>query len=144
MAAFAHRRKTRSVPHATGSTARREAGRMNRTEEAFAAILDAHPDVAIWRFEAIKLRLADSTFYEPDFFVIATDGRACFVEVKTRWGGKRHAGKAGWTEDGRVKVKVAAETFAEFDFYAAIAPDRHTPAWEFERFGSRREWAVFA
>lgn len=136
-------RKKGALPHARGVTARREAGRMNKTEAAFAAVLDAHPRVSAWKFEAIKLRLADATTYEPDFACIATDGRVCFVEVKTRWGGKRHAGKAGWTEDSRVKVKVAAEVFAEFDFYAAIAPDKRALAWEFERFGARAEEAVF-
>lgn len=143
MRAFQYRRKVNPAPHATGSTVRREAGRMNRTEEAFSAILDAHPRVALWRFEPVKLRLADATFYEPDFLVITEDGRVCFVEVKTRWGGKNHAGKAGWTEDSRVKVKVAAETFFEFDFYAAVAPSKRSLAWEFERLGARREEAVF-
>lgn len=142
--AFPHRKKTARVPHARAVTARREAGRMNKTETAFAAILDAHPRIAVWRFEAIKLRLADATFYEPDFACIAADGRVVFVEVKTRWGGKRHAGKAGWTEDSRVKVKAVAEIFAEFDFYAAIAPGKRDVAWEFERFGARTEEAVFS
>ena len=54
-----------------------------------------------WRFEAIKIRLADNTFYTPDFLVVVNDLRLELHEVKG----------AIVMDDAKVKLKVAAETF---------------------------------
>ena len=83
--------------------------RMNRTEAAWACELEAERkagSVAHYRFEAIKLRLADSTFYTPDYFVVLASGRVRVDEVK---GGFIR-------DDAAVKVKVAAEQYPEFEF----------------------------
>jgi hypothetical protein len=42
---------------------------MNREEAAFATRLATDPLVRFWAFEGVKLRLADRTFYTPDFLV---------------------------------------------------------------------------
>lgn len=74
---------------------------MNSTEAAYAELLEGQRlagDIASYAFESVKLRLADKTWYTPDFFVVYPDGAAEFVEVK-----------GFWRDDARVKFKVAAE-----------------------------------
>jgi hypothetical protein len=78
-------------------------GTRNRTEAAYEAHLEVRKqagEVAWFRFEGLKLRLADSTFYTPDFAVMLTSGALECHEVK-----------GFWTDDARVKVKVAAEMY---------------------------------
>jgi hypothetical protein len=78
-------------------------GKMNKTEEGY----DAHlwnlrrAGEVIWhKFEAVKLRLADNTFYTPDFAVLVADGVLEMHEVK-----------GFWEDDARVKIKVAADIY---------------------------------
>ena len=81
--------------------AKHEAGKMNKTERAFADILEARRltgEVLEWAFEPEKFRLADNTFYTPDFRVIFADEMVMFFEVKGHW-----------EDDARVKIKVCAE-----------------------------------
>ena len=75
-------------------------------------------DVEWWAFEKIKIRLADNTFYTPDFFVMRKGGA---LEV--------HEVKGGFvTEGGRLRVKFAAEIFpAQFYLCKKIGK-----AWEVE------------
>ena len=50
---------------------------MNKTEALYDIRLDAlkhHGEILWYRFEGVKLRLADNTFYTPDFAVMAADG----------------------------------------------------------------------
>lgn len=82
---------------------RLKAGVMNRTEAAYAAHLERlrlAGEVLWYRFEGVKLRLADSTFFTPDFAVMAADGVMEMHEVK-----------GFWTDDARVKIKVAADQY---------------------------------
>jgi hypothetical protein len=77
-----------------------EAGRMNKTEAEYAGRLEIKKragEILDYRFEHLKIRLADKTFYTPDFVVYAPDGME-FHEVKGHW-----------EDDARVKIKVAAE-----------------------------------
>lgn len=94
-------RKARARP-------KRNHGQMNKTEARYLeqiikpALLCG--DYVSARFESIKLRLADRTFYTPDFQVITKDGEIEFHEVK-----------GGFIEDdAMVKFKVAAEQYPEF------------------------------
>src|SRR4051812_7389264 len=60
-------------------------GTLNKTEQAYADYLEQQRrlDVIAWfRFEGIKLRLADNTFYSPDFAVMGADGTLEMHEVK--------------------------------------------------------------
>lgn len=86
-------------------------GAMNKTEAAY----DAHlaglqmTGQILWRkFEGIKLRLADNTFYTPDFFVMDADRGLVVHEVK-----------GFMTDDAAVKIKVAAELYPIFRFFLA-------------------------
>lgn len=97
-------------------------GEMNKLEREYAARLEAlkaHGEIADYRFESVKLRLADRTFYTPDFMVLKPDGAFEMHEVK-----------GFWEDDARVKIKTAAELFP-FKF---IAARKGKGAWGFEEF----------
>ncbi len=87
---------------------RLKSGEMNKTEAAYAEVLEKRKqagEILWYRFEAVKLRLADSTFLSPDFFVMAANGELAVHEVK-----------GYMQDDARVKLKVAADAFP-FPFY---------------------------
>jgi hypothetical protein len=78
-------------------------GTMNKTEARYDAHLWTRFQAGeiLWhKFEAIKLRLADNTFYTCDFAVLAKD---CALEM--------HEVKGFWQDDARVKIKVAASLY---------------------------------
>lgn len=84
-------------------------GQMNKTEAAYdqhLANLKFIGDVAWYKFEGMKFRLADNTFYTPDFAVMLNDGRLQMHEVK-----------GFWQDDARAKIKIAAELYP-MDFIA--------------------------
>ena len=78
-------------------------GVMNKTEAAYAELLQGlklNGKIQDYKFECVKLKLADKTHYTPDFMVISADGEVEFHEVK-----------GFWRDDARVKIKVAAEIY---------------------------------
>lgn len=101
-------------------------GTMNKTEAAYERDLrDAQVigDVLWYRFEGLKLRLADNTFYTPDFAVMLSTG---VIEC--------HEVKGFWTDDARVKIKVAADQYP-FRFIAVKAlPKKAGGGWSREVF----------
>lgn len=91
---------------------RMKSGQMNRTEAAYATTL-----------EAATLKLADGCRYTPDFAVLRADG---IMEM--------HEVKGYWTDDARVKVKVAAEKFP-FVFKAVYKQAKKDGGgWRIEEF----------
>ena len=94
---------------------RLKSGQMNKSEAAYAAHLEhlkQRGDVLWYRFEGIKLRLADKTFLTPDFAVMKRDGQISLHDVK-----------GGYIfEDAKVKMKVAAEQYP-FEF-VVVKKDR--------------------
>lgn len=101
-----------SQRHAFLALGRLPVGAMNKTEAAYERDLrDAQTlgDILWYRFEGLKLRLADNTFYTPDFIVLASDGVLECHEVK-----------GFWADDARVKIKVAADQYP-FRFKAVKA-----------------------
>ena len=101
-------------------------GQMNKTEAKYASHLKMKQlvgEVLWWKFEGIKLRLADNTFYTPDFAVMAPDG---VIEL--------HEIKGHWQDDARVKIKVAADNYPfRFKAFKALAA-KHGGGWEEEAF----------
>lgn len=99
---------------------------MNKTEAAYASDLrdaQALGDILWHRFEGLKLRLADNTFYTPDFAVLASDSVMECHEVK-----------GFWRDDARAKIKIAAEQYP-FRFKAVKAlPKKAGGGWEVEVF----------
>lgn len=82
---------------------RLKTGEMNKTEAAY----DQHlwgrffaKEILWHKFEAVKLRLADNTFYTCDFAVMTSDLALEMHEVK-----------GYWQDDARVKIKVAASLY---------------------------------
>lgn len=109
-------------------------GGMNKTEARFKT---EHIDVRYLPdrrcdYASHKFRLADRTWYTPDF-VVWLDGGATVAhayEVKGSW-------KAPHQEDSRVKLKVAAELYPQFTFFAAV-PNRDTGGWDIEEIPCRQ------
>ena len=90
----------------------RQAARKGRTrlEERYAnhlKLLQIAGEIADFREQAFRLRLADGAFYKPDFLVILPDGLVEFHETK-----------GYWEEAARVRIKVAAELYPWFRFKA--------------------------
>lgn len=109
----------------TRALGRLKAGAMNKTEAAYGSLLEARRvagEVAWYLFEGLKFRLADNTFYTPDFAVMLSGGQL-----------EAHEVKGFWTDDARVKIKVAAERFP-VRFIAVKAPRRKGDDWAREVF----------
>jgi hypothetical protein len=105
---------------------RLKTGERNKTESAYEDVLRMrqHAGEILWyRFEGIKFRLADNTFYSPDFVVMLNSG-----EIEA------HEVKGFWTDDARVKIKVAAAQYP-FRFVAIKAKaKKNGGGWEMEEF----------
>lgn len=105
---------------------RLKTGEMNRTEARYAEYLGEqhHAGIIAWfKFEAVKLRLADNTFYSPDFAVMLLNGAIEMHEVK-----------GFWEDDARVKIKVAASLYP-FCFKAVMpVAQKRGGGWKVEEF----------
>ena len=103
------------------------AGVMNKTEEAYAAHLEQLKQAGqvLWyKFEGIKLRLANKTFYTVDFFVMPGSREL-----------EAHEVKGFWTDDARVKIKVAADMYPVFKFVAIKKASKSDGGgWSVEEF----------
>ncbi|MBS3048153.1 DUF1064 domain-containing protein [Enterobacter mori] len=104
---------------------RLKTGQMNKTEEAYAEHLKRITGTVIawYKFEGIKLRLADNTFYTPDFAVMLTTGEIELHEVK-----------GFWTDDARVKTKVAADQYPFRIIGVTVKPKNAGGGWNVEVF----------
>lgn len=97
-------------------------GTMNKTEQAYANELQLRVqagEVLWWKFEGVKLRLADNTFLTPDFFVMLADCTMEIVEIKGHW-----------QDDARAKTKIAASMYP-FRFRAL---KKVRGGWDVEEF----------
>lgn len=104
--------RIRSQPSRSAVKARgrkRPATGMNKTEARYEQHLQgmlSRGEIVWYRFEPIKLKLADRTFYTPDFAVMLPDGLIELHDVKGRKGDKFWA-----EEDAMVKIKAIAEMY---------------------------------
>lgn len=101
-------------------------GSMNGTEAKYAKLLEDRKiagEIAWYRYEGLKLRLADNTFYTPDFAVMLADGALECHEVK-----------GFWTDDARVKIKVAADQYPMRFIAVKVRAKKHGGGWEMEEF----------
>lgn len=92
--------------YASGRTATRDG--MNNLERRYAdnlRKLQLADEIHSFAFERHNLKLADKTYYKPDFEVMLPDGTIEFHEVK-----------GFMQEDANVKIKVAAGQFPQFVF----------------------------
>jgi hypothetical protein len=101
-------------------------GEMNNTEAAWADELERQRvarEIVWYKWHGIKLRLADNTFYEPDFLVLRTDGMLRVDEVK-----------GFWTDDARVKIKVAADMYPFIFTAVSKRAKKDGGGWKIEEF----------
>lgn len=107
---------------------RLKVGAMNKTEAAYAMTLElrkAAGEVAWYRFEGLKFRLADNTFYTPDFAVLLAGGAL-----------EAHEVKGHMMEDANVKIKVAADLYPIRFFIVRAKPKREGGGWKIEGVGN--------
>lgn len=89
--------------HRRFALGRLKTGERNKSEAAYEVHLEARRvagEIAWFKFEGVKLRLADNTFYTPDYAVMLSSGEMEMHEVK-----------GYWEDDARVKIKVASEMY---------------------------------
>jgi len=92
--------------NARGRTAVKDG--MNSLERRYAdhlLSLQLAGEILSFSFERHNLKLADRTYYKPDFEVMLTDGTIEFHEVK-----------GFMRDDANVKIKVAAQQFPQYVF----------------------------
>lgn len=100
---------------------RLKTGQMNKSEQAYAAYLGQLQAVGgiLWhKFEGMKFRLADNTFFSPDFAVMMPDGQIHIKEVK-----------GFMMDDANVKIKVAAEQYPFRFFIVRAKPKKDGGGW---------------
>lgn len=105
---------------------RLKTGQMNKTESEYAQHLEWRKragEIAWYRFEGMKFRLADNTFYMPDFSVMRSDGVLEMHEVK-----------GYWMDDAKVKIKVAAEQYPMAFVAVRKKAKKEGGGWEIEHF----------
>lgn len=105
---------------------RLKTGQMNKTEAAYdkhLALLQHAGEIQWRKFEGLKLRLADNTFYTPDFAVMAADGVMECHEVK-----------GVWMDDARAKIKIAADMYPFRFFGIKVKAKKAGGGWEVEAF----------
>jgi hypothetical protein len=97
---------------------RLKTGQMNKTEARYSRYLNVLLDVgdiAWFKFEGIKFRLANNCFYTPDFVIMRHNGELQCHEVKGH--------KAIFMDDAKVKIKTAAEMYP-VRFFVVYPPDK--------------------
>ncbi len=112
--------------HRMYALGRLKTGERNSTETAYENHLQTLKTlgrVHWYKFEGLKLRLADNTFYTPDYAVLAED---MVLEC--------HEVKGFWQDDARAKIKIAASLYP-FRFYAVKKKaKRDGGGWDVETF----------
>lgn len=102
-------------------------GQLNKTEaeyELFLKVQQQEKKIEWFKFEGMKFRLANNTFYTPDFAVMQPDRSFELHEVK-----------GFWTDDARVKIKVAAGLYPIFRFLAVQKQSKKAGGgWAVEEF----------
>lgn len=110
-------------------------GEMNGLERAYGerlALLKAGGEIHDFKFEAVKLRLADTTFYTADWAVWNNECVLELHECKAMTG----SGDVLMDPVSNVKIKVAAEQYPQFTFkVAARATKKNGWGWTIKEVG---------
>lgn len=106
---------------------RLKTGAKNKTEQRYEdeVLRPAYMagEIVWYRFEGLKLRLADNTFYTPDFAVMLANSQ---IEC--------HETKGFWRDDARQKIKIAADMYP-FRFIALkVKAKKDGGGWAIEEF----------
>lgn len=106
---------------------RLKTGQMNKTEQAYANELELAKiggSIQWYKFEGMKFRLADNTFYTPDFMVLTSGGYLEAHEVK--------GSMKIFQDDAKVKIKVAASMYPIKFITAVPISKRQGGGWDFQ------------
>jgi hypothetical protein len=101
---------------------RKRSGEMNKLEAAYAGHLQSQQisgDIEYFAYESVKFRLADRTWFTPDFLVMARDGAISFHETK-----------GFMRDDAAVKLKTAAEMYPFPFLLVRKIPNREGGGWQ--------------
>lgn len=116
-----------------GRGIRKVAGVMNKLEARYAAFLKEQEQlgyVAWWAYEPMKFKLADRTYWTPDFIIMRPDGA---IEVHDTKGTTSKAGvkKPFAEEHSKIKIKACADKFP-FRFFVAWL---NAGVWQLDEYG---------
>ena len=115
-----------NMKNKTYALGRLKAGQMNKTEQMYASHLEALKaagEVIWYKFEGMKFRLADNTFFTPDYVVMRSNGAL-----------EAHEVKGFWQDDARVKIKVAADMYPIKFIAVKVLPKNKGGGWATEEF----------
>jgi hypothetical protein len=111
---------------------------MNRLEskyEAYLRDLQRLGHVEWFAYEPLKLKLADKTYYTPDFIVMRPDGAIEVHDTKGTTSVQRESGarvkKPFIEEHSAIKIKACADKFP-FRFFAVWLLDG---VWQYSEYG---------
>lgn len=129
-----HEQQSRKESLRARGRVRKRSGEMNKTEAAFADKLRNEQLAGVtlwWAFGSIKFRLADNTWFTPDFAAMYRDGSLWLIDVK---GCSKKDGEytAFSEEDARVKIKVVAENYPMTFAVAYRLPNKAGGEWRIE------------
>lgn len=106
---------------------RHKRGEMNKTERAYADLLDQSPSVVFWAFETTTFLLAPDLRFTPDFKVQLDNGSIEYHEVKA----STKKGVRLIEDDAYAKIKMAAAQHPE-TFIIATKNPTAVGGWEYQ------------
>jgi hypothetical protein len=111
--------------YAKGNHRPRNQGMNNLEAEygQYLELLKSAGEIVWYKYEGIKFKLADKTFYTPDFAVMRSDD---VLEI--------HEVKGFWEDDARVKIKVANNQFPFLFRAIKKRPKKDGGGWAVEEF----------
>jgi hypothetical protein len=92
---------------------------LERDYADFLETLYKQGQIQYWSYEPIRLRMGDATGYNPDFFVISSDGEPQFHETK-----------GFMRPNARTKLYTCAEQYWMFCFYLVTRNKKKEWHWE--------------
>lgn len=117
----------------------RKAGDANKTEVRYGEHLEKRRldgEVLWYKFEGLKMRLADGTFYTSDYAVMVADGSLEIHEVKAGRVDKLTGRVVMLSEDtSKVKIKIAAEMYPFRFIWAIEVPKKIGGGFQFQIVG---------
>ena len=117
------------MKHKHYAVGRLKQGQRNKLEAAYEMRLQYMQqagEILWYRFEGMKFRLADNTFYTPDFNILLPDGAMEMHDTK--------GSKAIFSDDAKVKIKVAAAMYP-FRFFAVFPrPKKTGGGYEYQEY----------
>lgn len=97
--------------YALGRLKQGQRNKLEASYEIYLKLRQQNGEIIWYQFEGMKFRLADNTFYTPDFNILMPDGLLEMHDTK--------GSKAIFSDDAKVKIKVASAMYP-FRFFAVF------------------------